>query len=247
MLRRTLILCACLASFALTTPGQATPPASPTPAATPVPATPAPAPDATPAGQPDVTPTVTTTTTTTDATPSASPNATANSQYEYKLLATNRTSTMEKEMSEAAAAGYRFEDVVSGPTFFGGAEALVIMMRPRDGDHKQRYEYKLLATSKTSTMQKELQEAGNAGFEHRGESVFKKTFGSEVMIILERDRDAKPRLWDYKLLATKKTSTMQKELLQAADEGYQFVGVSVGETFFGGSEVVTIMRRPRKE
>lgn len=166
---------------------------------------------------------------------------------EYKLLATNRVTTMEKEMKEAAAAGYRFDDVVSGPTFWGGDEALVIMSRPRSGAPKQRYEYKLLATTKTGTMQKELQEAGDQGFEHRGETVFKKTFGTEVMIILERDLEAEPKLWEYKLLATKKTSTMQKELLAAADEGFQFVGVSVGATFFGGSEVVTIMRRPRKQ
>ncbi|MCA1634367.1 MAG: hypothetical protein LC802_11910 [Acidobacteria bacterium] len=170
----------------------------------------------------------------------------ADGQLEYKLLATNRTSTMEKEMKETAEAGYRFEKAISGPTAFGGAEALVIMSRPRDGDHKARYEYKLLATSKTSTMQKELQEAGDAGFEHRDETIFQKTFGTEVMIILERDRESKPKFWEYKLLATKKTSTMQKELLEAASAGYQFVGVSVGATFFGGSEVVTIMRRPRK-
>jgi hypothetical protein len=171
----------------------------------------------------------------------------ADVQREYKLLATNRTSTMEKEMKEAADAGYRFEKAISGPTAFGGNEALVIMSRPRDGEHKARYEYRLLATTKTSTMQKEMQEAGDAGFEHRDETVFKKTFGTEVMVILERDREAQPKLWEYKLLATKKTSTMQKEILEAANEGYQFVGVSVGATFFGGSEVVTIMRRPRKE
>lgn len=169
----------------------------------------------------------------------------ADTQYEYRLLATNRTTTMEKEMKEAAEAGYRFEKAISGPTAFGGAEAMVIMSRSKDGQHEARYEYRLLATSKTSTMQKELQEAGDAGFEHRDETVFKKTFGTEVMVILERDREAKPRQWEYKLLATKKTSTMQKEILEAAAAGYQFVGVSVGSTFFGGSEVVTIMRRPR--
>jgi hypothetical protein len=166
-------------------------------------------------------------------------------EFEYKLLATNRTSTMEKEINEAASAGYHFVEVISGATFFGGSEAIVVMVRAKDGDNKQRYEYKLLATSKTSTMQKELQEAGDAGFEHRGQSVFKKTFGTEVMVILERDRDAKPKLWEYKLLATKKTSTMQKEMMEAAAAGYQFVGFSSGETAFGGSEVVTIMRRPR--
>jgi len=167
-------------------------------------------------------------------------------EFEYKLLATNRTSTMEKEMNEAAGAGYKFTEVISGETFFGGSEALVVMIRRKDEDHKARYEYKLLATTKTGTMQKELQEAGDAGFEHRGQSVFKKTLGTEVMVILERDRDIMPKLWEYKLLATKKTSTMQKEIMEAAAAGYQFVGFSTGSTFFGGNEVVTIMRRPRE-
>ena len=167
-------------------------------------------------------------------------------EFEYKLLATNRVSTMETEMREAASAGYRFTEVVSGATFWGGGEALVVMVRPREGDHKARFDYKLLATSKTSTMQKELQEAGDAGYEHRGQSVFQKRIGTEVIVILERELDVKPKLWDYKLLATKKTSTMQKELMEAAEAGYQFVGFSTGPTFFGGSEVVTIMRRPRE-
>ena len=166
-------------------------------------------------------------------------------QFEYKLLATNRTTTMEKEMNEAATEGYRFKEVISGETAFGGDETLVVMAREADAKHSARYEYRLLATTKTSTMQKELQAAGDAGFEHCGVSVFKKTLGVEVMVILERDREAKPKLWDYKLLATKKTSTMQKEIKEAASQGYQFVGFSSGSTFFGGNEVVTIMRRPR--
>lgn len=168
-------------------------------------------------------------------------------EFEYKLLATNRTTTMEKEMNDAAGEGYRFLEVISGETFFGGAEALVVMIRPVEEFSKGRFVYKLLATSKTSTMQKELQAAGDEGYEHRGQSVFKKTFGTEVMVILERDNKIKPRLWDYKLLATKKTSTMQKEVMEAAAEGYQFVAFSTGSTFFGGNEVVTIMRRPRHE
>lgn len=168
-------------------------------------------------------------------------------EFEYKLLATKRVSTMEKEMNETASAGYQFLEVVSGPTAFAGAEALVVMGRPRNGNPKPRFEYKLLATTKTSTMQKELQEAGDAGFEHRGQSIFPKTFGMEVIVILEREVDVKPKLWEYKLLATSKTSTMQKEMMEAAEAGYQFVGFSAGPTFFGGSnEVVTIMRRPRE-
>ena len=169
----------------------------------------------------------------------------AQQQFEYKLLATNRTTTMEKEMNEAANEGYRFKEVISGETAFGGDETLVVMTREVDAKHSARFEYRLLATTKTSTMQKELQAAGDAGFEHCGVSVFKKTLGVEVMVILERDREVKPKLWDYKLLATKKTSTMQKEIKEAATQGYEFVGFSHGSTFFGGNEVVAIMRRPR--
>ena len=166
-------------------------------------------------------------------------------EFEYKLLATNRTATMEKEMNDAAAEGYRFMEVISGDTFFGGSEALVVMIRPTDDFLRGRFVYKLLATTKTGTMQKELQAAGDEGYEHVGQSVFKKTFGTEVMVILERDNKVRPKLWEYKLLATKKTSTMQKEVMEAAAEGYQFVAFSTGSTFFGGNEVVTIMRRPR--
>jgi len=53
-------------------------------------------------------------------------------EFEYKFLATNRTSTMEKEMNEAASAGYQFAQVISGETFFGGSEALVVMVRAKD-------------------------------------------------------------------------------------------------------------------
>jgi len=175
-----------------------------------------------------------------DAQPSAHPP----DQREFRLLATNKTSTMQREMNEAADAGFHFEGTMGGETSFGGSEVVVIMSRDPSAQ-KKRYEYKLLATSKTSTMQKELQQAGNAGFEFKGQSVYSSTFGGkEVVVILERDSEAKPMQWDYKLLATKKTSTMQKELNEAGAEGFAFVGVTVGETLIGGKEVVSILRRP---
>jgi len=60
---------------------------------------------------------------------------------------------------------------------------------------------------------------------------------------MERDRDAAPERHEYKLLATSKTSTMQKELMEAGEAGFQFVGMTVAETAFGGKELVTILRR----
>jgi hypothetical protein len=106
--------------------------------------------------------------------------------YEYKLLATSKTSTMEKELNEAADAGYRFEAVMGGETSFGGKEVIVIMERERDAADR-RIEYKLLATNKTGTMQKELSEVAAAGFRFRGVTVGKTTFGgNEVVVITER-------------------------------------------------------------
>jgi hypothetical protein len=167
-------------------------------------------------------------------------------RIEYRLLATNRTSTMQREMNEAADAGYRFGGVMGGETAFGGSEVVVVMYRDSARKNKQTFEYKLLATSRTSTQQTEVQQAGDAGFEYQGQSVFSSTFGGkEVVVILERDPDMKVALWEYKLLATKRTSTMDKELNDVGAAGYQFVGVTVGETAVGGKEVVCILRRPR--
>ena len=149
---------------------------------------------------------------------------------------------MQKEMQQAAEAGFRFGDVMGGDTAFGGSEVVVIMHR---GSAPDRFDYRLLATNKTSTMQKEMQEGGDAGFEYRGQTVFKSAFGGkEVVAILERPLDAKAIVkYEYRLLASKKTSTMQKELTEAGDQGYEFVGMTVAKTLVGGDEVVAILRR----
>ena len=166
----------------------------------------------------------------------------AQNRIEYRVLSTTKTSTMQKEMQEAADAGFRFADVMGGSTAMGGSEVVVIMTKEGQAG---TYEYRLLATNKTSTMQKELQEAGDAGFEYKGQTAFKSAFGGkEVVTILERAKDVKaPPRYEYRLLATSKTSTMQKELGEAGDQGFEFVGVTVAKTLIGGDEVVSILRR----
>ena len=187
--------------------------------------------------------------------PSRAPNASALSdvqkasaaRYEYRLLATNKTSTMQKEMNQAADAGFRYGGVMGGETAFGGNEVVVVMQKDPAHEQRERFQYRLLATSKTSTMQKEMQEAGDAGYEYQGQTIFSSTFGGrEVVVILERDREAEKLAWEYKLLATSKTATMQKELSEAGEAGFSFVGVTVASTSLGGKEVVGILRRPRQ-
>jgi hypothetical protein len=149
---------------------------------------------------------------------------------------------LEKELNEAAEAGFRFEAAMGGDTAIGGSE--VVAVTSRTGEAKGRYRYKLLATLKTSTMEKEMQEAADAGFEYRGQTVFKSALGGqEVVCILERDKESTAKGSRYKLLATAKTSTLEKELLQAGAAGYQILGMTVSKTALGGKELVAIMRR----
>lgn len=160
---------------------------------------------------------------------------------EYRVLATNRTSTMESELNDAAQAGFRFGAVMGGGTSFGGNEVVAVMQRAAGST--VRYQYRLLAANRTGTMQKELQDAASDGFHYVGQTVFKTTFGgTEVISILERDPAAKER-WEYRLLATSRTSTMEKELQEVGRQGFEVVGLTVAETAFGGRELVSIMRR----
>ena len=163
--------------------------------------------------------------------------------YDYRVLATSKTSTLEKEMNEAADAGFRFSFVMGGETAVGGNEGVAIFTKTGQGG---RYAYRLLATSKTSTMQKELQEAADAGFEYRDQTVFTSAFGGqEVVCILERDRESAGQRSDYKLLATRKTSTLEKELREAGTAGYEIVGMTVSKTAMGDRELVAITRRAK--
>jgi len=169
----------------------------------------------------------------------------ADEVFEYRVLATNKTSTMEKELNQAADAGYRIEKAMGGGTAWGGSEVVVVMAKNKSESSTGRYAYKLLATNKTSTMQKELEEAGSEGFDYKDQTVFDSAFGgTEVVVILELDRARRSKVrYEYKLLATQKTSTMQKELQEAGNAGFKFVGVTVSKTAFGGKEVVSILRK----
>lgn len=165
----------------------------------------------------------------------------------YKILATNKTSTMEKELKEAGELGYRFLAVMGGETGFGGSEAVVLLEKvPGDA---ATYTYRLLAANRTSTLQKELQESGEAGYHAVGQTVFESMFGGkETVAIVQKSSDqANVVRYEYKLVATSRTSTLEKELRDVAEAGFEAIDLTVGKTAMGGSEVVVITRRAVKQ
>jgi hypothetical protein len=167
----------------------------------------------------------------------------ADGPLDYRILATSKTSTMEKELNEAAARGYRFAKAMGGKSANGGQEVIVAMVNDPAGG-QGALQYKLLATSKTSTMERELQRWADEGYEYVEQTVFQSAFGGrEVVVIMEADPSRKELHSTYRLLATTKTSTMQKELQEAGARGYVLLGLTVGKTEIGGDEVVAVLRR----
>ncbi len=162
-------------------------------------------------------------------------------KFDYRVLATTKTSTMEREMNQAADAGFAFGGVMGGESAAGGKEVLVVMAKA-EGKPSTGRKYVLIAASKTGTLQKELQQAGDEGFQYCGQTIFESALGGrEVSIILEHQPNAKRVI--YQVLATSKTSTMEKKLKQAGDGGFQFLSVVVGKTLFGGNEVISILQK----
>ena len=84
--------------------------------------------------------------------------------FKYRVLATTLTSTMEKELNEAGAEGFRLvPQIVMAKKQVIGSEIVTVLERsPRSDKH---YEYKLLATNLTSTMEKEISQAQSLGFD----------------------------------------------------------------------------------
>jgi hypothetical protein len=146
------------------------------------------------------------------------------SDQKYLLLSTSRTSTMQKELDAAAAEGFR---VLTGSGLSGDELALLL---ERMSDTTQPMTYRLLATSRTGTMERELNDAANEGFRMLPRTLMRKGTGSggEIIVVMERAPGA-PRV-SYKLLATSRTGTLQKELSESVIEGYEVLSmVSRGE------------------
>lgn len=147
-------------------------------------------------------------------------------KIEYKLLATTRTKTMQKELNQVSAQGFRI--LVGSPT--SGSEMALFLQR--DGTGENPYTYKLLATTRTRTMQKELNQTADAGFRLLPQTMIAKAqlFGGvEIVLIMEKPPEV-TQTYEYKLLATSRTSTLQKEVNEAQEAGFVIVGmVSRGE------------------
>ena len=139
----------------------------------------------------------------------------------YLLLSTVKTSTMQKQLDEASAQGFR---IIASAASCGQSEMVLFLERvtqPPD-----TYKYRLLATTRTSTMEKELNHAAQEGFRLLPRTITAKEgfLTNEIVAVLEQAPKSSKR-YQYRLLATSRTSTLQKEVAQSEGDGFVLVGL----------------------
>jgi hypothetical protein len=143
----------------------------------------------------------------------------------YLLLATERTSTMQQEINDAAARGFRV--VAASPK--ESSEVVVLLEQTKD-----KYDYRLVATTRTATLQRELSDAAEAGYRIVPRAVTGK--GDEVIVLMEKGAEG-PTNVRYQVLATERTGTMQKEISEASANGYTLTALA------GRGEYVAMLER----
>lgn len=161
--------------------------------------------------------------------------ATPKARYEYKVLATNRISTMKKELEAAAAEGYEFLGITTENKIipFTYPETIVVLERPT-GKIKRRFDYKFISAQREKTAQKEMDAAVSEGYvpvemifgqDTKATTMLLGASQFYVTIILVRDTEnpgSEMGKQEYRLLSTTRVKTMEKEMNQLAKEGFQF-------------------------
>ena len=161
---------------------------------------------------------------------------------DYVVLDTERTSTMQQELQEAADNGYR---LVPGQGSWGPTAILEKVVDP------EPIEYFLLATSKTGTLQDEIGKAATQGY--RLASVLGK--GDEAVVVMRRAPGQVEPTHEYVVLGTKRAGTMEEELLAQAANGFRLLGQSRYNSpsseavaiLFDLPEMVAILERPLQD
>lgn len=134
----------------------------------------------------------------------------------FLVLSTKRIQTMEKELDEVSAKGFRV--LYGGPTVsFDMAVLLQRVLEPG----QPTYSYKVLATSRTKTMEKELNEAASGGFRLLPRTaIFKQGLLTAELVMLMERAPRSERNYEYKLISAGKESKLHKKIEEAMVQGF---------------------------
>ncbi len=163
-------------------------------------------------------------------TPGLTPSATGGGKA--MTLATRKSDTMQEELDQAAAEGYRVMAVSAPPDnpYSGGELVLTLEKSPTRGDP---FEYAVVGANRIKTMAKDLNEAAADGFRMMPGTVLLKhgMFNVwEIFTLMEKMPGGDAR-YEYVMLGANRESTLEKEIEEAMAQGYEIVGSAnrVGE------------------
>lgn len=144
----------------------------------------------------------------------------------YLILSTKRIETMEKELDEVSAKGFRV--LYGAPT---ATVDMALFLERADRGKETPYKYKILATSRIKTMEKELNEIASQGYRILPRTIiFKQGFvTAEMVTVMERAPDAN-LAYEYKLVYAGKETKLQEKIDAARPAGFAPVTmITLGE------------------
>ncbi|HEV8524632.1 MAG TPA: hypothetical protein VGQ71_09045 [Terriglobales bacterium] len=156
----------------------------------------------------------------------------------YQLLATKRISTIEKEIAEAASKGFKVIAATGA-----GHEMLVLMEKQGEGQGNR--DYRVISTTRTSTFEKEINQAAATGYRivprtgaalRKGGLLTGGTYGYEQAIVMEKPPNT-PSV-RYLLVAAEREKTIQRELNATPGE------CNIATMFLSYQEVLILLACP---
>lgn len=134
----------------------------------------------------------------------------------YLVLSTKKISTMEKELDEVAAKGFRV--LYGAPT---QQYDMSILLKRVPIESGEPFSYKVLATSRLKTMEKELNDLAKQGYKLLPRTIiFKQGFiTAELVMLMERAPKSK-RTYEYKLVQGRKETKVHKEIDAGEKQGF---------------------------
>lgn len=134
----------------------------------------------------------------------------------YLILSTKRLTTLELELNEVAAKGYRV--LFGAPT---NAYDIAVLLKRLDDTKSAPYVYKVLATSLIKTMEKELNENGANGYRVLPRTIAFKPglLVAELVTLMERAPKADVK-YEYRLVGASRETQLHELIDTAIAEGY---------------------------
>lgn len=153
----------------------------------------------------------------------------------YLVLSTSRTETLQEEVDLATAEGFRLVATTSR----GGGQ-VVLMKRAEEG--AADISYRVLGTTRVDTMEEELNETAAEGYCLIPGLMLSRNraFGPpELVAFMERRPDSSEQC-EYQLLATNRTGTLGRELVEVEELGFELLDIT--QT----NELTAVLERQRQ-